>query len=771
MRASDSTLQSAPCTKHEHPARGTSTLHQAPHTSTLHAAPDTLHPRLSLAILACALLLNFWLLAPEVHPALPLNDGVLHLGLMTRAAETLGTSESILDHWNSNWVLGFPVFEYYQHLPHIAVALIERALGQRIERATLYNLCFYLVLAVFPAAIYAGLRLIEFSPLAAAFAALCAPLLSSSAIGGFDYQSYVWRGSGMFTQAWGMSLFPLALGAAWHTMRTGKGAGWAVAALAITMVSHVMYGYMAVLSIVILAFVPSLDARPGRRASMDGDRDGLPAASPAVLSGGYLGGVIRRGIRSGFILGLTAIAIAYFLLPRALNGIALSRSIWIPAETYDSYGMSWVLRALVTGDLLDRNRLPILTGLASVGLAHALVRRRAADRVAWVLFSVWLLLYFGRPTWGALYRLLPLNSDLHLQRFIGGVHFAAIALAGLGLEQLFIAGAGSRSLRTDSSTPLRTVVASSAIALALLPAALERNEYMTIDASMIDRNKASFAEANDELNTVFSRLRESTRTVPARVFAGLPGTWGAQAAVGNVPMYALLSLNGFDILGYAYHAMSFGADVQYQFNDHEALHYEIFNVGWVVAPRTWVPPSFLVDTFESPHWIVYRAPTQGFFALADAPIVWRERPHDVYAAAVASLPSSGLSFAAHAGASRATAAGPSSYRASVDAAQPGHLVFKMTHHPWWRASVDGQPQPLEWVAPGFMAVSVPAGSHQVAFDYTVPSYKRWLVPFGMILLVGCVLFGDRSLERVERLARFATRGRSTESLLPETDRA
>jgi len=723
-----------------HPAHGTSTQHPA--SGTLPAAPVSLRPLLPIATLFCALLLNFWLLAPEAHPALPLNDGVLHLGLATRAAETFGTGESTIDQWNSNWVLGFPVFQYYQHLPHIAVAAIDRLFGERIDLATLYNWSFYLVLAVFPLAIYAGLRLLEFTPLAAAFAALCAPLLSSSAIGGFDYQSYVWRGSGMFTQAWGMSLFPLAIGTAWHTMRTGRRSGWAIAALAMTMISHVMYGYMAVLSIVIVIFVPDQDA----------------GSLPSSPRRGYLNGVIRRVIRSGFILGFTAAAIAYFLLPRALNAVAINRSIWIPAETYDSYGMSWVLRALVTGDLLDRNRLPIVTCLVAVGLAHALMRRRAADRIVWILFTAWLVLYFGRPTWGSLYRLLPLNSDLHLQRFIGGVHFAAIALAGLGLEQLFTAGAGTPSTLPGkiSSTTLRPGFLRStaivvAIVIVLFPVALERNEYMTIDGSMIARNRAALAEANGELQTLFSRLRQNTRAVPARVYAGLPGTWGAQAAVGNVPMYALLSLNGFDLVGYAYHAMSFGADVQYQFNDRDALHYEIFNVGWVVAPRTWVPPPFLVRTFESPHWTVYRAPTRGFFALADSPVIWREPPRDVYAAAVASLPASGFAFASHAGVARVTSTGPSTYGASVEAARPGHLVFKMTHHPWWRARVDGAPQPLEWIAPGYMAVSVAAGSHQVAFDYTVPAYKRWLSWFGVLLLIACVVLGDPVLAGVERI--------------------
>lgn len=50
-----------------------------------------------------------------------------------------------------------------------------------------------------------------------------------------------------------------------------------------------------------------------------------------------------------------------------------------------------------------------------------------------VLFFAWLLLYFGRHTWGVLLDLLPLSHDLHLHRLIAGVHLGGILLVGLGL--------------------------------------------------------------------------------------------------------------------------------------------------------------------------------------------------------------------------------------------------------------------------------------------------------------------------------------------------
>src|SRR5262249_8063438 len=144
---------------------------------TILATPRTLRTwrtfrtsRTPLLIVALALLLNFWLLFPEARATLPLNDGVLHLGLTRAAAQTIGTNQSVLDHWDAAWVLGFPVFQYYQHVPHLVVAGMYRLLDGRVDLEALYDFTFYLVLGVFPLAVYAALRLLDFTPLAAAFA-------------------------------------------------------------------------------------------------------------------------------------------------------------------------------------------------------------------------------------------------------------------------------------------------------------------------------------------------------------------------------------------------------------------------------------------------------------------------------------------------------------------------------------------------------------------------------------------------------------------------
>jgi len=94
-----------------------------------------------------------------------------------------------------------------------------------------------------------------------------------------------------------------------------------------------------------------------------------------------------------------------------------------------------VLRGLVVGHLFDFGRIPSLTYLAAVGFGICLLRwRNERYLIPIAIFTLWLMLYFGRATWGSLMDVLPLSREIHMNRFVGGVHlggifFIAVALA------------------------------------------------------------------------------------------------------------------------------------------------------------------------------------------------------------------------------------------------------------------------------------------------------------------------------------------------------
>jgi len=54
---------------------------------------------------------------------------------------------------------------------------------------------------------------------------------------------------------------------------------------------------------------------------------------------------------------------------------------------------------------------------------------------------------------------------------------------------------------------------------------------------------------------------------------------------------------------------------------------------------------------------------------------------------------------------------------AVNAAAPGWVVLHDVWHPWWRATINGQPAPLLRANVIFRAVRVPAGEHRVVFEF------------------------------------------------------
>src|SRR5207237_8444739 len=97
-------------------------------------------------------------------------------------------------------------------------------------------------------------------------------------------------------------------------------------------------------------------------------------------------------------LAAAVLAASYFLIPYVLNHAELNRSVAEPLFKYDSYGHGRVLKMLVTGQLLDAGRWPVLTVLLAVGIVVAARRRATWDRALLALLDTWLLLFVCRRT-------------------------------------------------------------------------------------------------------------------------------------------------------------------------------------------------------------------------------------------------------------------------------------------------------------------------------------------------------------------------------------
>src|SRR5262249_36647460 len=160
--------------------------------------------------------------------------------------------------------------------------------------------------------------------------------------------------------------------------------------------------------------------------------------------------------------------------------------------------------------------------------------KKEHHRIVNTLFFLWLLLYFGRPTWGILLKLLPLSSDLHLHRFIGGVHLAAIPLIGIGIQTV------CNKLITLSNQIIyyrkrAAFITAFLIAAVLIPVYRERIAYLNADKMLLERNREAFKQEEHNISDLIDSLRSLQKESPARIYAGLPAGWGGKFTIGDVP--------------------------------------------------------------------------------------------------------------------------------------------------------------------------------------------------------------------------------------------
>jgi hypothetical protein len=718
------------------------------------------------SLIAAAILFNLIFLFPEVSIPVPnLNDNVLHFTLIEKASEAIKTRDNILDPWVPYWDMGFPVFQYYQHLPHFLVAALYRLAGERIDLFTLFNWVKYLLLSFFPLSIYIASRKLELPKTTGAFAALCSSLLSTNGLYGVDFASFVWRGSGLYPQIWGIVLLPLALGQFYSSVKYNKGYFKSTVLFTVLLLSHVIYAYMAVLSSLLFILLRIGSVR-----------------IPQKLG------------RLALIFVLSGIASSYFLVPFFLNGAYLNRSVWELQEKYDSYGHKFVLEKLFNGDLLDYGRLPVLTLLMFLGLARVITKRDESHRLTLALFLMWLLLYFGRPTWGVLLKLLPMSSDLHLHRFLGGVHLASIFLIGIGLHVFWdslivlgkkIAGKLAKARATVTSERgqnlsyklIYSMLGCLLIAAILIPVWRERVAYLNDNKLMMATTHEAFKQQDKNIRDLVDYLRSVQHEAPGRVFVGLPTTWGKNFNIGYVHMYAVLSVEKLDALSYLYHAMSLNADIQVRFDESDPVHYNLFNVRYVVAPRERSFPEFVRPMRTFGNWTAYKVDTSGYFDLVQSDIAFYGGKDSWYRAnyqwLTSGLPKAkqhpsifpekdggpyrqwldmGSSFSLpsagdlpHGGDGKiiSESANDQVYSASVSTQTPSYLLFKMTYHPYWRVVVDNVARETVMLSPSFIAVHLEPGEHQVTFRYSPPPDKALLIILGLITLIGLFVFEKR----------------------------
>jgi hypothetical protein len=700
------------------------------------AASPSRAQRLPLLLVGVAVGFNLWTLRAELLDVWYLNDAGIHQSMVRWAAMRIREGHLPFDGWYPYLSLGASRFHHYQSLPHILTGMLSTIAGPGTFRWSLY-----LLLCTWPVAVYCGGRLFDLEPWAAGVAALASPLIVSAPALGFEWSSYVWRGSGTWAQLWGMWALPFAWGLSWRAVSGGRTIALAALVVGITICLHLLIGYLALLSlgVWVLLSLKDLGRRFGRAA----------------------------------LVGLGALATAaWMLVPLITDAKWMTQDEFSRGTIYyDSFGARRVVGWLITGRIFDSGRLPVVSVLVLIGLAVCVWRFRRSEtaRAIPTVGLISLLLFFGRPTLGFVIDLLPGGSDLFLRRYVTGVHLAGIYLAGIGGAWL---GAQGMHLVRTRAVWLRPAFAAAALGIlltaAVAPAAAERYAYERRGAEWIsDQRVAQSTEGAD-----FASLVDAARAIaPGRIYSGMRANRSAPK-IDFVPAFAALLNLDADAVGFTRPTWSLMANVENRFAAHVAAQVDMFGVRWAILPEGDTPPAGALRAGTAGRWVLWSTGDIGYLSVVDtvAPVSVDRTDLGLRMAAFLSsdLPLEGryptLAFAGGPGAEPTLGPGdmPTTAPGSVQTAfaQPADGRFggevradrtavvqlKASFDPRWAVMVDGVDARPEMIAPGFVGVRVAVGHHRVLFLYRPYPWYLALFALGAVVMIA-VLWLERRFDR------------------------
>lgn len=750
-------------------------------------------------LLIFALSFNLYFLFSETKIKSEVNDNVFAFGLINRMNVAWDEGKcpfsatclpSLLDHWNSQWAMGFPLPHFYQHIPDLAVVITYRFLGHfaSIPLWDVFQWFKYLMLSFIPLSYFISAKKFGFNNLASAFTALVSTQVSTQYLYGTDLNALIWRGSGMYTQLWGIFFLPLAVSSVYEFLTKEKRTLFQpVLFLSLAISSHVVFGFLALGSSALLPVILALSENPLT----------IKKIALKLIS-------LYKKILSVFIF--TFLIISYWLIPLLTDSVFRNKSIWDDINKFDSFGFAKIIKWFLNGELFDANRPPVLTIIVIVGLFLFLYlwfkskeNKKEKQNPLYLLFPLlfffWLALYFGRKTWGSVIDIIPLMEDMHIHRLINGVHFAGIFMIGLGAAYI-VENLKMRALEYHKNgTSIRIPAFNLKIPilviflLLLIPVFKERKEYMEYNSKlMVDYNKF-WATDNKDFQKVLDFLGPPPTV--SRIYPGRPGNWGNDFYVGTTKVYLELSERGYDVFEFLPETWSLNSDIEQYFDENNQVHFNTFNVGYYLAPKGQKVPSFAKQIFESGKYVLYKIDSAHNFALGESPLVmnvnkktflnpqiiwlrskWPENflfptiaynqkttSANTHTKSITLIDNTSYSYNGDYFPILSTSpfvepttsftpngkvenekVTPSSYSATVANYKDSVLQLKVTYNPYWKAYINGKPTEIYMSSPSFMSIYLPTGTNKVEFIYTPSKLKISLIYISLVSLFCLLIF-------------------------------
>ncbi|QXC60410.1 YfhO family protein [Aquihabitans sp. G128] len=634
------------------------------------------------------------------------NDLSFHASMVDWATGRFRAGQVPTDGWYPRLSGGLPQFHLYQSLPHVLTGLAGTVIGP--ERAT--HLALWLLVATWPVAVYLGARALGLSPLAAAAAAACSPLARSATGYGFEPYSYLWIGNGLWSQAWGMWVAPLALGWTARAVRTGAGCGRAVLAVGLTVAFHLPTAWFVLLALGLWLLV-----RPSEW------RARLPrAAGLGVLS---------------------VLTAAWVLVPFLVDRWASNASSFNGQGSFaDSFGWRRVGGWLLAGDVLDAHRIPVLSVAALAGLAVALATwRRSAPggREVVALVGLSTVLFVGRDPFRLPIAALPGSSQVFLHRYVATLQLGLVLAVGLAVEAAWrwLASRPPEAL----SRPAKGLAAGVAVLALLATPVRSTARLFHEDASWVRQQER---QDRDEGGDAAALVAIAQQRGGGRIFAGKLNGAGRDLRIGSVPAPIWLAHLPVDALGFTLRVSALAADLETYLDERSVADLDAFGIRYLLVRAGQEPPAgtwFLAARGDLQLWEV---PGDGLVStahvLGPALPVGRDalaaellpvlRAQGGSPTAVRLLDLEGRSPAVptqrdHLDVPPGTLTGT---RLDLEAGRldttthfrtAGAVVVKANWHPRWQATVDGKPVAVAAVAPTWLAVPVGPGHHHVSLRY------------------------------------------------------
>lgn len=684
-----------------------------------------------MLLVAVAMLLHAVALWPELATDVPTrNDSMFHLLMVRGASEALATGANPLDFWIPQLELGFPQFLYYQHLPHLVLALIHRACFGLVSVETLFHGFRYLLLVGMPLTVWWSMRRMGFSLVASAVGGVASMLFVADNRMGLEYNSYVSRGYGLFSQLVAIHLTFVVLATQSVTLREGRGYAAAALSLAALVLSHLLFG-------VIIVVLSVLHVLLGDHPRTWGPR------------------FVRLAV-IGIIAGVVA---SYMLVPFVLSSKAwLSTMPWVKLSGTPSWR---VTEQVFRGGMFDLGRLPVLTCLVIAGGVAAAITRDVRSRFAVVGLLVCVALYLIRPDATVLGRLLPAHNGFVSYRFLSAIGVLAVLVMGLGADALW----GLLSRVTALRGTVGAVAGLAGFGLLLMPAMVERWGYYRDQRDVMEESRAALAAAPG-LAEVLARVEASAG---GRVYAGPVTTRSCPMRVGpGLCVSDLLNARGVSTVGNPMQGLALSSGLIKEIPAGNPAMYDLFDVRMVVIGRDRVVPSFLQPVLKAGDYALYTVPTSGMaqYVGVNARRATNRQDtlyfaHDAWVKAGGaasrlvtrwdyraplSPPAPRARCADHPHTVREIVTSQSVIVDVACAAPAGDtlaVALKMSFHPHWEATVDGAAVQPYMVSPGFLAVDVMPGAHRIEAHYRADRTKVPLLLLGLAVLGVVVMLKDR----------------------------